>query len=77
MQLDIIPVDWRAMEDAEEGVLQELGIAIERIEKGKPWQNLIEAQFKVERRLADAAFERAATLEEIHAESRGEMGAPA
>lgn len=30
-----------------------------------PWQNLIEAQFKVELRLADASFEQATTLEEI------------
>src|SRR5262245_36869081 len=50
---------------AYEGVLRDLGIAVGHIEKGKPWQNLIEAQFKVERRLADAAFERATTLAEI------------
>jgi hypothetical protein len=38
------------------------------IEKDKPWQNLIEAMFKVELRLADAKFERADTLEAIQAE---------
>lgn len=51
--------------DAYEGLLRELGIEVCHIEKGKPWQNLIEAQFKVELRLADASFEQAATLEEI------------
>lgn len=51
---------------AYEGPLTELGIEVCHIEKGKPWQNLIEAQFKVELRLADAAFEQATTLEEVH-----------
>lgn len=35
------------------------------IEKGKPWQNLIEAQFKVQLRLADHKFEQAETVEEV------------
>lgn len=51
--------------DAYEGLLTTLGIEVCHIDKGKPWQNLIEAQFKVERRLADAHIERAATLAEI------------
>ena len=51
--------------DAYEGLLEELKIAVHHIEKGKPWQDLIEAQFKVERRLGDALFERAGTFEEI------------
>jgi len=51
--------------DIYEGLLRELGIDVCHIEQGKPWQNLIEAQFKVELRLADAAFEQATTLEEI------------
>lgn len=38
------------------------------IEKGKPWQNLIEAQFKVQLRLADFKFEQAQTLEAIQNE---------
>ena len=41
------------------------------IEKGKPWQNLIEAQFEIQLRLADAKFERATTCAEVqdgHAE---------
>jgi putative transposase len=41
------------------------------IEKGQAWQNLIEAQFKIQLRLADAKFEQAQNLEEIqvhHAE---------
>jgi putative transposase len=40
-------------------------------DKGKPWENLIEAQFKVQLRLADAKFEQATTLDEVqhrHAE---------
>jgi transposase InsO family protein len=51
--------------DAYEGLLRDVGIEVCHIEKGKPWQNLIEAQFKVELRLADAKFEQATTLEEI------------
>ncbi len=51
--------------DAYQGFLETLGIEACHVEKGKPWQNLIEAQFKVELRLADAAFERAETLEKI------------
>jgi len=45
-------------------------LEIERclIEKGKPWQNLIEAQFKVQLRLADHKFEAAETLEAIETE---------
>jgi transposase InsO family protein/transposase len=52
-------------------ILQALGIERETIEKGKPWQNLIEAQFKVQLRLADYKFEQAETVTEIqdlHAE---------
>jgi transposase InsO family protein len=52
-------------------VLRTLNIRSLQIEKGKPWQNLIEAQFKIQLRLADHNFERAATLEEVqdyHAE---------
>jgi transposase InsO family protein len=51
--------------DACEGLLERLGITVCHIEKGKPWENLIEAQFKIERRLADAQIERATTLAEI------------
>jgi putative transposase len=51
--------------EAYEGLLQEVGIEVCHIEKGKPWQDLIEAQFKVERRIGDALFERATTFEEI------------
>ena len=42
-------------------------LAIEplHIEKGKPWQNIIEAQFKVQLRLADYQFEQAQTLEDV------------
>ena len=52
-------------------ILRDLGIAPLHIEKGKPWQNLIEAQFKVQLRLADFKFEQAQTLGEVqnqHAE---------
>jgi len=51
--------------DVYEGLLKALEIEVCHIEKGKPWQNLIEAQFKVQLRLADAQFERAITLEEL------------
>lgn len=37
-------------------------------DQGKPWQNLIEAQFKVQLRLADAKFEQAATLDEVQSQ---------
>jgi transposase InsO family protein len=50
---------------AYEGLLQELAITVCHIEKGKPWENLIEAQFKVQLRLAEAAFERATSFAEI------------
>ncbi len=51
--------------DAYEGLLETLGITACHIEKGKPWQNMIEAQFKIERRLADAQIERATSLAEV------------
>jgi hypothetical protein len=44
-------------------VLETLGITAHYIDKGRPWQNLIEAQFGVQRRLADAAFAQASDLE--------------
>ena len=46
-------------------ILRELDIEPLHIEQGKPWQNLIEAQFKVQLRLADCKFEQAQTLEEV------------
>jgi transposase InsO family protein len=46
-------------------ILKALEIEPTYIELHKPWQNLIEAQFKVQLRLADFQFERAQTLEEI------------
>ena len=52
-------------------LLYDLEIEPRHIEKGKPWQNLIEAQFKVQLRLADFKFEQAQTLGEVqnqHAE---------
>jgi transposase InsO family protein len=54
--------------DVYEGLLEELGIEVCHIEKGEPWENLIEAQFKVQLRLADARFEQATTLEEVQQE---------
>ena len=48
-------------------LLRALEIAPKYIEQGKPWQNLIEAQFKVQLRLADFQFEHAETLEEMQA----------
>jgi len=52
-------------------ILQALEIEPKYIEKGRPWQNLIEAQFKIQLRIADFKFEQAQTVEEIqnlHAE---------
>ena len=49
-------------------LLAALGIERCPIEKGQPWENLIEAQFKVQLRLADHKFEAAATLGAIQAE---------
>lgn len=52
-------------------ILKGLGIEPKYIERGKPWENLIEAQFKIQLRLADFKFEQAQTVEEIqhrHAE---------
>ena len=50
---------------AYERMLAELGIAVCHIEKGKPWENLAEALFKVQLRLADAQFERVEGFAEI------------
>jgi transposase InsO family protein len=46
-------------------ILRRLEIEREIIEDGKPWQNLIEAQFKIQLRLADFKFEQSESLEEI------------
>ena len=46
-------------------ILQALEIEPKYIELRKPWQNLIEAQFKVQLRLADFKFEPAGTVEEL------------
>ena len=54
--------------DVYKAVLTALDIERCLIEKGKPWQNLIEAQFKVQLRLADHKFEQAETLEAIQTE---------
>ena len=48
-------------------ILRALEIEPTYIELRKPWQNLIEAQFKVQLRLADFKFEHAQTFEEIQA----------
>jgi transposase InsO family protein/transposase len=49
-------------------ILRDLEIEPLHIEKGKPWQNLIEPQFKVQLRLADFKFEQAKTLDEVQNE---------
>ena len=46
-------------------ILKALEIEPKYIELRKPWQNLIEAQFKVQLRLADFKFEQASTVDEI------------
>ena len=62
--------DNGAVFDAEvyKAILAALGIERCPIEKGKPWENLIEAQFKVQLRLADHKFEQAETLDAIQTE---------
>jgi transposase InsO family protein/transposase len=52
-------------------ILQALAIEPHHIEKGKPWQNLMEAQFKVQLRLADCKFEQARTLDEVQTAHAG------
>ena len=42
-----------------------LGINKCQIDKRQPWQNYIETMFNVQRRMADASFERAATWEDL------------
>jgi putative transposase len=51
--------------DAYQDLLRTLQIEPCYIEKGQAWQNLIEAQFKIQLRLADAQFEQATSREEI------------
>ena len=51
--------------DVGRSILKALEIESKYIELRKPWQNLIEAQFKVQLRLADFKFEQARTVEEI------------
>ena len=46
-------------------ILRALDIEPLHIEQGKPWQNMIEAQCKVQLRLADFHFEQAQTLEDV------------
>lgn len=46
-------------------ILKGLEIEPKYIEKGKPWQNLIESQFKIQLRIADFKFEQAQSFEEI------------
>lgn len=51
--------------NAYDKLLQQLEIEPEYITPGQPWENYIEAQFKIQLRLADAKFERAEDLTEI------------
>jgi transposase InsO family protein len=46
-------------------LLEALQIEACYIGKGRPWENLIEAQFKIQLRLADANFEQANSLDEV------------
>jgi hypothetical protein len=46
-------------------ILRALDIEPLHIAQGKPWQNMIEAQCKVQLRLADFHFEQAQTLEDV------------
>ena len=52
-------------------ILKALSIEPKYINKGQPWENLIESQFKIQLRLLDAKVEKAQTVEEVqnrHAE---------
>ncbi len=51
--------------NAYDQLLRKLEIEPCYIEKRQSWQNLIESQFKIQLRLADAKFEQATTLDEI------------
>lgn len=48
-----------------ENVLKQLEIESHHTEPGKPWQNLIESQFRVQSRMADHQFEQAKTVDEV------------
>jgi transposase InsO family protein len=48
------------------GICDRLGIKVEHITKGHPWENLIEAFFGIESRLADFQFNKASDFEEIN-----------
>ena len=50
---------------AYQDLLEHLGIHAAYIAKGKPWQNLLEAQFKVQVRLGQVNFDRATTLADL------------
>jgi transposase InsO family protein len=63
-----------------QAVLAALDITAEYMEKGRPWQNLIEAPFGIQRRMADASFQDAETLEPcqtVHATWIDEMNTTA
>lgn len=47
-------------------VLKGLGIEPVYIEQGQPWQNLIEAWFGIQRRMADFKFEQSRTFEQMN-----------
>jgi putative transposase len=54
-----------------ERLLEALEVKVERIEKGKPWQSLLEAQFKIQWRLLDPKLQGVDSLEKVqslHAE---------
>lgn len=54
-----------------ERLLEALDVTVEHIEKGKPWQSLLEAQFKIQWRLLDPKLQGVHALEEVqslHAE---------
>jgi len=51
--------------DAYCALLETLGIEPVYIQRGKPWGNLIEAQFTIQLQIGDAAFARAADFDEL------------
>ena len=65
---DAYEARWTVVRMYHEGWKKKSIIQACYIEKQQAWQNLIESQFKIQLRLADAKFEQATSLEEIQAQ---------
>jgi transposase InsO family protein len=47
-------------------IYRRLGITKHEIERGQPWQNYIETHWSIQRRMADYAFDKATTWDEVY-----------